>query len=427
MGRVGRVQDGLGTGLLLLVAVLVAGLASSQHAAGQVEPTSAAPAEVDSLIEKLGDQEFTVRERSTSRLVEIGLPAVEALRAAAEHPDREIRYRSRRILSIVQDLDFETRLQAFLSDPDSDRDHGLPGWKQYRSFAGDDATAREMFVEMQRAEPELLAAIAAGPQATTEMLAKRTQQIQQTMQANRNQLIVSLGSITALLFATMADEVTLTPLNGQQLANFLYQPAFNNALHSGGNRPVLLRRMLGQWIRRRTTDVDGYQAIMLALRYDIKEGVVPAERLLKQAASQMNQAGNAHLRQYGLLAMARFGGREHLPVVEPLLNDKTDYGGQIRVNNVNYRTQIRDIALATVVEMAGQNHADYGFDRLQKANPYVFNVSTLAFENDAKRDEAIERWRQFRAQAPAAAGGAVGEQDSDENQPDDTRQGPPGR
>ena len=75
------------------------------------------------------------------------------------------------------------------------------------------------------------------------------------------------------------------------------------------------------------------------------------------------------------------------------------YGGQRRINNVTYRTQIRDIALATLVELAGQKHSQYGFANLQKHPQYVFNASTLAFANDADREEAIQTWRESREAA----------------------------
>jgi hypothetical protein len=379
-------------------------------AVGMASAADAPPkTDAEQLVEQLGDVEFGVRERATNQLVALGLPALDALRAGAEHPDREIRYRSQRILAIVQDLDFESRLEAFIADRDSERDYDLPGWKKYRSFVGDNESVRELFVEMQRAEPELLRAVEQGPKATTDLLNKRVQQIQESMQLHRNQLVVNLGTITSLLFAALEENVAVAAQPSQLIANFLYQPSFNNAVQGGGGRPLLLRQMLGEWIRRRTNDLDGYQSMMLALRYDVKEGLVPAERALRQAESQINQPSNAHLRQYGILTVARFGGPENLSILEPLLEDKTNYGGQIRINNVNYRTQIRDIALAALVKLSGQDLADYGFARVQMHPQYVFNASTLAFADDEKRDEAIQRWRDYRLKAAAAKPDADGE------------------
>ena len=398
-------------GFALLTLVMVPAWAQDESGSAdpseavQVDPESEqsaeAPsdAEVISLVEQLGDAEFTVRERATQRLIDVGLSAVDALRVGSEHPDREIRYRSRRILATVQDLDFESRLKAFLSSSDGTRDYDLPGWKQYREFAGDDRHVRELFVDMQRSESELLSAIADGKKSTNEALTKRVQAIQQAMQLNRNKAIIDIGTIATLLFAAMNDDVTVPPLASQTISNFLYQPSFNNAIHSGGGRPAVLRRMLAEWIRRRTDAVNVYQSMMLALRYEVKEGLVPAARALRDAARQMNQPSNAHLRQYGLLTFARFGGKEHIALVEPLLQDKTPYGGQRNVNNVRYRTQIRDIALATLVRLAGLEYRDFGFAHLQKHPQYVFNASTLAFADDKERDAAIEKWAAYRKSA----------------------------
>ena len=71
-----------------------------------------APAHLAKLIADLGSDEFTVRESATDELTRIGLPAFAALEAAATHPDREVRYRSQRILGLIREHDLKRRLEA---------------------------------------------------------------------------------------------------------------------------------------------------------------------------------------------------------------------------------------------------------------------------------------------------------------------------
>ncbi|MFW6172026.1 MAG: hypothetical protein ACODAD_16180, partial [Planctomycetota bacterium] len=87
------------------------------------------------------------------------------------------------------------------------------------------------------------------------------------------------------------------------------------------------------------------------------------------------------------------------PVVESFLDDETPYGGTIAVaGKKKVRTQMRDIALATLVELAKLDHKAFGFSRYRIHPHYVFNTSSLAFESPEKREAAIEKWYAFRQQ-----------------------------
>ena len=111
------------------------------------------------LISDLGSEEYTVRESASDELTRIGLPAFSALEAAARHADREVRYRSQRVLGIIRRHDIERRLEAFLSNKDESDDYPLPGWNRFSKAYGDGPDQRKLFVEMTRADAELMRAI----------------------------------------------------------------------------------------------------------------------------------------------------------------------------------------------------------------------------------------------------------------------------
>jgi hypothetical protein len=68
------------------------------------------PAEIRQLIEQLGDRKQTVRDSATKRLVEIGRPALDAVREAAKSEDLEVRTRAGRIADeIVSGQDRKAR------------------------------------------------------------------------------------------------------------------------------------------------------------------------------------------------------------------------------------------------------------------------------------------------------------------------------
>src|SRR5262249_7596788 len=152
---------------------------------------------VAELIKALGSNEFRVRETASEELARIGLPAFAALEAAALHPDREVRYRSQRVLGLIRQHDMQRRLEAFLQGKERADEYPLPGWPRFRQSYGNDSAARALFVEIQRAEPELMKAMESGPRPAAEMLSQRMLQHQQVLQQGAQQL--SLGQIAAAL------------------------------------------------------------------------------------------------------------------------------------------------------------------------------------------------------------------------------------
>lgn len=72
--------------------------------------------EIKERVRQLGHDDFSVREEATKRLIEIGRPAMAAIRGAARSDDAEIRMRARRILDRI-----ETSLTHLIEDlKDSD-------------------------------------------------------------------------------------------------------------------------------------------------------------------------------------------------------------------------------------------------------------------------------------------------------------------
>jgi HEAT repeat protein len=65
---------------------------------GQI-PTAASREKLAALIEQMGDRSFKTRQEATRKLVEAGPVALSLLRAASNHPDKEIAARARRCVS----------------------------------------------------------------------------------------------------------------------------------------------------------------------------------------------------------------------------------------------------------------------------------------------------------------------------------------
>jgi hypothetical protein len=337
------------------------------------------------LVQQLGDEHFAMREQAMSELIKMGLPSRKALEEGRGHADREIRYRCERILSLIEELDFQRRLAGFAVGR-TGGEYELPGWTRYRSLFGDDGDARKLFVEMQRAEAELMEAVENGPEGVGKVIDVRCLELQQSQRVSRQS--ISLGSIASLLFAAGDEEVRLNLQSESILCSLCYQTELQNAMFDTSKKKFV-EKMLGAWITR-GEGWTAYQSLSLAMQYDLKEGLVPAVKTLGNPGSQ------PYVRQNAILAIAKLGDDSHIKVLESRLDDKSRCATQ-RIKDVTYQAQIRDVALAAILIMRMQDPKEFGFDRIQRQAATVLVPSTVGFESDEKRNKAIAKWNAFKA------------------------------
>ncbi len=368
--------------------------------------TTAADAKIDheqatreatDLVRQLGDESFEARQRATLRLARLGLPAKAALLVGLKSDDAEVRTRCRRVLAIVLDLDLKSRIEAFAADRDGKQQHDLPGWERYQQLVGNSATTRELFVEMQRSESDLLEAQAAAPDQVGPLMQARCEQLQQRAfggnHAQRGQ--ISLGSVAALFFVSTHPDVTVSDQMISYLHTFSYQQSVQGAMRDA-EQAVPIKKLIGAWIAKPSGSPNAYQNFMLALQFDLREGLAPALAMLRDGGAQ------PHIAQYALLLIGKFGSRADMAVVTPLLTDE-NLLGSLSINNKEVRTELRDVALAVAVHVTGQDLGAFGFEHLQKNPQMVFQPMTAGFSTPAKREAAFKKWNEWLAAQPKDA------------------------
>lgn len=344
------------------------------------------------LVGQLGDDSFQARQRAMRELIALGLPAKQALLDGLQDDDPEVRWRCRHVLESVLELDLRARLARFAADEDGAQGLTLPGWERYRELAGDEPAERELFVEMQRAEPDLLEAADNPSPLLDDALLQRCAQLQQTIFApfasdSRARRQAPLGSVAALLFVATQPEVQVSDALISYLHTFSFQPAFTQAM-TDPRRSKPLRKLLGTWVGRGAGSQSTYHNFMLALQYNLSEALEPAKAALKAHDAQ------PYAVQYALLVVGRFGSsEEYAPLIERLLDDKNVLGTN-NIDQKEVRTEVRDVALAILVHLAGEDHGQYGFKYLQKNPQSGILPLSAGFANEKERSAAIEKWRQ---------------------------------
>jgi len=344
------------------------------------------------LVAKLGHEDFQVRENATTSLIELGIPAKQVVETATRSSDPEVRFRAQRILDTLIVQQQAQMLAAFAKDVDGEKGISLPGWDRFQEVAGTSAASRDLFVQMHRSEWSLLHTVEKDPKKAATDFARRCSELQNALRYAREQ--ITLGSVTALLFLACDERMDVPDSTGAMLYSFCYQNAFKSAIESGKHRDTL-RTLLGNWVRSSDGAWTAYQSLMMAMRYNLKEGLSPAEKMLAAGANTPQ-----HYKQYALLAIAKLGTLENLSIVERSYSDKTVCSRQT-VRNGNdrseYQTQIRDVALVAAIHLHGKNPKDFGFKRATSNSQYLYSTSTLGFQKEEERDAAFTKWLEHLA------------------------------
>ncbi len=358
--------------------------------------------DVKALIGQLGDAKFAVRKSAGEKLAKIGLPAYQALEDATRDGDREIRYRAEKVLSVIRQNDLNRRLTIFLASLDSPEDRSLPSWPRFKAAHGNTPVTRGLFVEMQRAEGELLAHLDADPRQATDLLGKRALALaEEQNRLNREGASLPLGQIAAVLFVAGEPDVKPSSNSIALLLQLGRVPALLAAAVPSGaidkraeETSAMARRLLGAVIARAEGSA-AQQAMNIAVQYNLKQGLAPALKVLEAPGRVRFTI------QYAMLLVAKFGDKSHLAALEKLFTDNTLLA-TTPSRGVRREVQVRDSALAAAVLMTRQELKDYfTFPESQIGNePLSTAYLTVGFENDEQRTAAFRKWDAFQAKKP---------------------------
>jgi len=383
---------------LLTLPLIAALLLSGPGTAGANSPAPK-PEELrkaQTLVRRLGDADFRVREQATRELFEMGLASKQALLEGSRNDDLEVRRRCRELLPDVLAADLRARIDGFLADREGKRAHDLPCWDRYRKLAGDDAPARRLFAEMLKGESlTFLEDVARDPARAGEAATSRCQDLQQRMYGNalRGGLPtlapLEVPDIASVLLVLADPKVQAPTLQAYVVSNFLYQNSARAALTAA--QPAPFRKLALAWMRRQMDNDAGVQQVLqMTQNLNLKEGLdlaLEAARARKVKGMGLGVA---------LITVGRLGTREHAALLEPFLDDNTNLGTFV-LNTGRISTEVRDVALAMMVQLSGQDHKDYGFPFIRINPSLKFFPYYLGFNDAAQRDKAFKMWADRKA------------------------------
>jgi hypothetical protein len=159
-------------------------------------------------------------------------------------------------------------------------------------------------------------------------------------------------------------------------------------------------RLMAGWLAVRSDPWLVSLGLGEARQYRLTE-LVPVARQVVQ-----NTKLDAQHRANAALALADLGGKPELPILETLVDDKTEYGrfstGRAPDSQV-HTAQLRDVAVGAALLLQGRNPGDFGFPEFLHQG--VTNLKLheklrgqcFAFVSDTDRESAHKKAREWLA------------------------------
>ena len=412
--------------------------ASGKNAGGQVtekakdKATTATGQQIQQWIEKLGAEQFQVRESASAALLEIGEPALLQLSTAERGKDAETSSRAKAIRERIERDRFEAISINFKRDPDPTASYGLPGWKSFAEVAGTSRPAKRLFLEMLECHSTValcLESLKGGsvPEGAFDGLPDEPRtRLRSVVGKTCNDLRQGLflegknaepGDLITML--VVSHELGDVPLEVHETTRMLCNMgALNRLMLMPGAQPSG-RKIMGVWFQS-VPVAYGSEVFNWARQYRIPEVRQTALRVLESPIE-------IEIKVDALMSLSAFGLPVDLPIIDKLIDNQemtdefnpSSMIGEFRIdkqgpplngapgnpvpvpkdNNSSYRQTLGDVALMAGYRICGLDlESNFPAIRINDGGP-LKNTIGFPKDNPNLRRKAIETYRKFREKA----------------------------
>ncbi|MDA7977489.1 MAG: hypothetical protein MPJ50_01810 [Pirellulales bacterium] len=349
-------------------------LAIQQDTSRSGQGTKASAQQAIQLVEQLSSQRFQERDQATRKLAAMGMTAVAALQAGLESSDAEVRSRCQAILADVIGRDFEDRVKRFQADPDGTDGYGLPGFDAYTQLLGNTPATRTLFANMLEQSRGVMMALSRDPEELAVAI--------DTQIVNVSHIMESPAAMAALFFASSRPNVRCeTPT--LDMLNFLSTSRVFTEMATTGPGAEACQSILNEWITANGDLVRPADCVYMALRYGLPAGLPLAQSLAADPGADAND------RMHAVLAVAKLGDASHSGLLVKLFDEQDVC---LTYANTNWEAQLRDIALACVLHLKGEDPKDFGFVNRERSDATLYTPVTLSFAGERERQLAFAKY-----------------------------------
>lgn len=348
----------------------------------------------EELVTQLGDSDYRDRERAARELVAIGYAAKDAVLAGQQSADQEISDRCQKLYPIIWRTGLEKRVQRFLDDPDGPIPDDLPGAARWLKLAGDGKTSRDLYGEMVKAHAETLLDVELHPDRTLTVYQEHVRQRFARLTEPKGSVSSGPPAADVLLFLFLGAAGDVRPMAARGVSSSYYTQFLNSSYLgsklSSADSGAPVRKLYAAWLEKERYPILLRRGMDVAAQHKVTE-CIPT--ILKLAAAP-DVLGT--YRATALLGFAKLGTKDNLKDLEPFLASKTLIA-TVAVGGEPWQVQMRDVALGAATLLAGEDPADFGFERRPPTTPLLTSYTYYAFPSDEKREAAHRKWKEWAA------------------------------
>ncbi len=235
----------------------------------------------------------------------------------------------------------------------------------------------------------MLAAYESKSPALPELFADRAAWLQSVVSQNGSLApSVTPQGVATLLLIGSDQTIEGQSQNAVKLYSLLNYPA-TRVMIDGGDYPSIVYALLEKWVTTASSNGSSY-GLMMALKYELKESAFRlAKKLIEGGASSTSTL------HYAIIAVGKFGNEEHIPLLTPLLENRTvchRWSNQQLKKNGTINVEVRDAALVVILHLLGRDPKQYGFALLREHQETLYYTYTFGFVEDTEREAIHAKW-----------------------------------
>jgi hypothetical protein len=365
--------------------------------------TSPGDPKLQELVHQLGSKSYRQREDAARQLLQQGATAVAVLNEGTKDSDPEVSERCRQLLPMAAAKERDEKLAAFLKDPTAAPPKGLAGAERFLKITGDDKAARAMYAEMLSLHHAILEAAETDATKAGELYRQFCDEAYsrwyagtRTGRYSYDNIFASNADVVFFLFMSGDTRVRKNDGNANRSSIFFNGTQITKAISDGKDGSPAVRKIFLDWLENEPQSYLQQRGFQLAANANLKEALPVALKLLDKKDPNNNNYGKAQI----MISLAKLGTKEHIPLLEKYLEDKTNIGTVNFGNGLPMSVQIRDVAMGISVLLAGQKLNDFGFDtRFGGGTPTSYYYFGFPEEPGAKenklREDAHVKWKEW--------------------------------
>ena len=296
-------------------------------------------------------------------------------RAIEQSTDAETRLRIEQVVKQLADGDLQARIKAFLAGQEVQ----FKGWPVVQRFLGNSITIRELFVEIMEEHPYVGESMEGTTRERAIALESTLAAVQPKLNTIRDE--PRRADLFSLLLVALDPEVPLPALH-EQIILRLCQRSLVTEIRKDASLSGPFAALMNRWILRAGT-TNREDILLTGMEMNLSSTLI-------LAVSTLEENGSADTIATAFQVITRFGGRQHIPLIENFFT-KEEVVGAPALRDDPSLPQLGDIAVATVAILLGQPLEEIGMEKIALHPTRGFLLPSRLFENDPSEQRKASR------------------------------------